>query len=295
MYASEFLQKELPNINKVFLSGENTFVRGLVIDKLIQGWGVTEAVNVTKSSDLKVYGNYTIFGPKLIAYIFGNKVEPKEGLNFVIKISSKKITQKYKSLGFCEIICSDFFPNQIEAFCQQYLTQLSVNLPTVYTKFICVSCGYDMVAITNTAKMLSFLDQAYVQSLSYQDFALICGRLSVSEETVIVNHFIDGEYAEFLDKLNENPRLSSAVLWGLVFTLLRVRDTMCLTKNPTWFQRRQIACGKRMEHYGLDRVIVFTSRLAESFSLKFPQIMLDLNRLIKCIKGELNVMAGLNK
>lgn len=117
----------------------------------------------------------------------------------------------------------------------------------------------------------------------------------MSEETVIVNHFIDGEYAEFLDKLNENPRLSSAVLWGLVFTLLRVRDTMCLTKNPTWFQRRQIACGKRMEHYGLDRVIVFTSRLAESFSLKFPQIMLDLNRLIKCIKGELNVMAGLNK
>jgi hypothetical protein len=295
MYASEFLQKDFTNVTKVFLSGDNAFVRGLVVDKLIKGWGATETINITKSSDLKVYGNYTVFGPKRVAYVFTGKAEPKEGLDFVVKVSSKKITQKYKSLGFYEIICSDFFPNQIESFCQQYLVEHRVALSAIYAKFICVSCGYDMVAITNTVKILSCLDQTYVQSLSYQDFALICGRLSASEELTVINHFIDGEYAEFLDKLNESPRLILPVLWGVVFALTKVKDAMYITKNPTWFQRRQIACGKRMELYGLDRVIVFTSRLAESFSLRFPQIMMGLNRLIKCIKGELNIMAGLNK
>jgi hypothetical protein len=292
MYASDFLQKSWPNLSKVFLSGENGFIRGMVIDKLKKDWGVRETIWATKTSDLKVYGNLTVFGPARVAYILNGKVEPKEGLQYVVKVSSKKITKKYKDLGFHEIICSDLFPNQIETFCKQYLLEAGVSLPVTYSKFICVSCGYDMVAITNTIKILSFLDPSYVQSLSYQDFALVCGSLAVTDESTIINHFVEGEYAEFLNKLYENPRLISAVLWGMVYALIRVRDTIG-TKNPSWYQKKLVACGKRMEHFGIDRVIVFTHDLAEAFLLKFPQIMLELNRLIKILKGELTVMAGI--
>jgi hypothetical protein len=293
MYASEFLQKNWPNLSKVLLSGENGFIRGLVIDKLRKDWGIKDVVWATKASDLKVYGNFTVFGPARIAYILHGKVEPKEGLQYVIKISSNKITKKYKDMGFHEIVCSDFFPNQVESFCQHYLSDTGVVLPISYSKFICVSCGYDLVAITNTIKILSYLNPLYVQSLSYQDFVLMCGNLSVTDESTIINHFIDGEYSDFLNKLNDNPRLVSSVLWGIVYALIKVKETMFVAKNPTWYQRKQLACGKRMEHFGLDRVIVFTHNLAESFLLKFPQIMLELNRLIKMLKGELKVMVGI--
>jgi hypothetical protein len=294
MFASEFLQKDWPNLFRVFLTGNNEFVRGLVTEKLRKDWGVQETVKVTKSADLKVYGNFSVFGPLRIMYVLDGKVEPKEGLQCVIKISSKKITKKYKDMGFHEIVCNDFFPNQIEAFCQNSLVVAGVSLSPVYAKFICVACGYDLVVISNTVKVLSFLDSTYVQSLSYQDFVLMCGGLSTVDELIISNHFIDGEYTEFLSKLNENPRLISAVLWGLVYALIKVKDTVGST-NPTWYQRKQIACGKRMEHFGIDRVIMFTHNLAESFLLKSPQIMLALNRLVKVLKGESTLMVGFNQ
>lgn len=294
MYATEFLQKSWPNLFKVFLSGDNEFVRGLVIDKLRKDWGVKETVWATKPSDIKVYGNYTVFGPASVVYILSGKAEPKGGLRYVIKLSSTKITKKYKDMGFHEIVCNDFFPNQVESFCQSRLSEVGVSLSTMYSKFICVSCGYDLVSIANTIRILSFFDHNYIQSLSYQDFALVCGGFAETDESAIIAHFIEGEYSEFLGKLNENPRLLSGVLHGLVYALIKIRDVVD-TKNPTWYQRKQIACRKRMEHFGIDRVIMTTHGLAESFLLKFPQIMLGLNRLVKNLKGEIPVMAGFIK
>ena len=290
MYASDFLQKGLSS-QRMYLSGENSFVKGLVIDKILKDWNSPQVIKASKNSDIKVYGNLSVFGKISVAYILSGQADYKEGLALVIKISSTKMPKKYKDLGFIEIVCGDLFPNQVESFCQNYLHSVGVNLPQIYSKFICVSCNYDLVAITNVAKILSFLDQNYVASLAYQDFAVVCGNLCVAEESAIVASFIDGNYTNFLDRLSQNPRMSSSILWGLVHALMRVKGTKAAaSRNPTWYQRKLLSCAERMEHFGLDRVIMFTHNLAENSTLKFPQIMLEITRLIKMIKGEMNLV-----
>ena len=289
MYASNFLQNGCTAFTKVYLSGNNDFVKGLVIDKVTKDWGATNVVRANKNSDIKVYGNLTVFGKVPIAYILTGKAEHKEGLDLVIKLATSKMPKKYKDAGYTEITCSDFFPNQTEDFTKNFLLGLGVNLSDFYAKFVCVSCNYDLVAITNVAKILATLDPVYLQSLSYQDFALVCGNLCVAEESAIITDFIDGDYSNFLNKLYENPRLVSSVIWGLLFALMKVREASRSGRNPTWYQKKLLACAQRVEHFGLDRVIMFTYNLAESFNLKFPQIMLELTRFIKILKGELKV------
>jgi hypothetical protein len=289
IYASDFLRKGFTNFSKVYLSGPNSFVRGLVIDKIMKDWGISKSITATKNSDIKVCGNLTVFGKIPVAYILTDKAEHKDGLDTVIKVSTNKISKKYKDAGYVEIVCSDFFPNQVEEFTKHYLTSLNVCLADYYSKFICVSCNYDLVAITNVARILSAFDSSYLASLSHQDFALICGNLCVAEESSVVANFIDGDYAGFLNKLQENPRLIKTVLWNLVFALMKVREVPN-RRNPTWYQKKLLACAERMEHFGLDRVIILTHDLAESYRLKYPQIMLELTRLIKALKGELKVI-----
>ena len=295
MYASDFLQKGISS-HRMYLSGDNSFVKELTIKKILKDWNSPQIVQASKNSDIKIYGNMSVFGRISVAYILSGKAEFKQGLGLVIKTASAKMPKKYKDLGFQEVACNDLFPNQIEAFCQKFLVELGVNLPPIYSKFICVSCNYDLVAITNVAKILSYLEPSYVTSLSYQDFAMVCGNLCVADESEIVSQFIDGNYSNFLNKLVENPRMASSVLWGLVYALMRVKETkVALGKTPTWYQKKLLACAQRMEHFGLDRVIMFTHNLAENFTLKFPQIMLELTRLIKMIKGEMNLMVGVDR
>jgi hypothetical protein len=287
MYASEVMQGRLTRGTKVFLGGDNVFVKNLVIDKLLQTWGISRRIHVEKTSDLKVSCNYSIFGPERVVYILGNKLEPKTDLQYVVKLGNGKLSKKFKDLGFEEVMCSDFFPNQVEDFCKIRLSESDVSLPTEYAKFICVSCGYDLLAVNNVIKILSLFGNDYIKSLSYENFAVICGRLSTSDESTIINLFIEGNYAEFVTKISENVNFLSPVLWGLTFALFKVKESMQLTKKPTWYQSKLINCGKRLEHYGIERVIILTHNLASSFSMKPQQIMLAINRLVKEIQGEL--------
>ena len=291
MYAFDFLHKGNQIPDKVFISGDNECVKNLVLQKVCSLWAVTEKVYVTKPTDLKISFNQSVFGFTKVAYIFSGKAEPKKDMHYIVRLSKSAITKKYKDMGFLDIVCSSFFPNQVEDFCKKMLIDEKVNVSPSYAKFLCVTCNYEMVSIINIIRLLSFLNQTYVGSLSYQDFTLLCGTLSISDESTIISYFMEGNYSEFLSRLQDGPTLLQPVLRGLVFSLLKARSVLG-AKNPTWFQRKLLACVGRMELYGLDRVILELQRLADSFLLKPPQVMLRLNMIIKSIKGDITMEAN---
>ena len=47
MYASDFLQKGLSS-QRMYLSGENSFVKGLVIDKILKDWNSPQVIKASK-------------------------------------------------------------------------------------------------------------------------------------------------------------------------------------------------------------------------------------------------------
>jgi hypothetical protein len=284
MYAYDFLIKGNLISDKVFLSGDNECVKNLVIQKITSVWGVTGKVYATKNSELQGSFNQPIFGVVKVAHILSGKAEPNKSMHYVIRVSSKAMTKKYKDMGFEEITCGNFFPNQVENFCKSLISELHINIAPVYGKFLCVTCSYDLVSVINVVKVLSYLDQSYVASLSYADFSLLCGTLTISDETAIVNYFVEGNYSEFLSRLHDNPRIVTLVLKNLMYTLLKAQS-ISSSKKPTWYQQKLLTCLGRMELCGVNRVILELQALCGDYLLQSPQIMLRLHKLIRMIKG----------
>lgn len=285
MYAFDFLKGVSLPSTKIYLSGGDNSTTDMVLSKLISSMSISETVNVTKSSDIKVSGNYGIFGPINVLYIFRGKLEPPDHLNYVVKVASSKMPKKYKDHGYCEIVCNGFFQNQIEELCRLRLLEVDATLAKNYSKFLCIVCNYDIGAITNVIKIISYLPAEYVRSLSYQDFTMICGNLSGSDESIVVGCFIDGNYIEFLNRLALDSKLLQPALRNLVYALIRVKSTVGVAK-PTWYQNKLLACAGRLESYGLDRLIVNIQNLVDDFWVKPPQTMLRLNLLVKDLREE---------
>jgi hypothetical protein len=286
MYASDFLiQNKNLTTTWVYLSGDNDMVRNLVINKLATLWAVDDKVYAAKQSDLVVSSNKTLFGSGRLMYICSGKVEPRSGMEHVVKIASSPANKKYKDLGFEEISCNGLFNNQIEAYCKLILVEAGSSLPSAYVKFVCVSCDYDLSSIINVITMLSYLDINHVRSLSHADFSLLCDKLAVSDENTIAGYFIDGNYSSFLSLLQNNSQALIPSLRALLYALMKAKS-IDRTKKPTWYQQKLLSCLDRLELCGVDLVVLELHRLAGSFFLKPQQVLLRLHILIKMVKGE---------
>jgi hypothetical protein len=272
MYFSDAHQKlQEGNIpTRLFLSGSNEFMKEFIVEKLAHLWGrVPERVLETKV----LMAGESLFDTMPKFYVLAPKCEPKRLEDFMVKLATSRMNAKYKKTNFLEIICNDLFPNQVEQFC----SRLFVNFPIATIRKICYYNNYDIYSIYNTHKIYSY----YPDGLqSY------CGNLSSAELLKVADHFIDGNYPEFLRGVYDGEFKPGDLLWTLSGLVTKVWLSYSKGKNKTWYEKKLYRAGARLDPAGFNIIISFLSGLASSYKYSRDQIVLNMCNLVSYLNGE---------
>lgn len=276
MYFMDFLGGPVAPQCRYFLSGDNSYLKNFVIDRLSTSTGR----KIARVSSVKEMVPEGLFREPTL-YVLGSKSNPKTFQDFMVKLSSSKMGKTYSNAGFTEVTCSSLFPSQAGQFASFLLGEYGLKKGPART--IAKICNYDPATISNTVLAISYGGKDFTEP----ELVELSRGLYIPDTYKIIDYFIEGEYVSFINHTRASRVNIHEILWSLAGALLKLQSVKIdYMSAKTWYQKKMANAHSRLSPYRFEVIIPYVSDLCNSYGLSKDVILLRIQKLIFYLEGK---------
>lgn len=266
---------------RYFLSGENDFLKNYVIDIISSKTGRI----ITRVESVKeIAANGSLFDLKKL-YVLSGKSNPKSFSDYTVKLSRNKMGKTFTDAGFQEIQCSNLFPSQVDKLTTLWLKKK--GLPAYPAKDIARQNKFDPYSIHNSIEILSFVDKDITQT----ELVAFCANLSSIDMFKTIDYFIEGNYAEFINQIQETRFNIHEILWSLLGAVTKLQQAYASAGTATtWYQKKMVSAAGVLAPYGFERIIPYINDMCIAYGENKDILVMRLFKLIFYLQGIIKII-----